>query len=69
MVDGTMKIHPELKRAAREFARYCGEPWPISDYLLPRFVCEMIRWAKDFKSKGYSSQAAENLLKAARRKR
>lgn len=57
-----MTIHARLEAAARAFARYCGEPWPISDCLVPRFVCELVRWAG-----GCDCEEATNLLQEAQR--
>jgi hypothetical protein len=59
-----MKIDAEVEQAARDYARYCGEPWPISDNLVPRFISELLRWAKERPT----SQQAAQFIEASRRK-
>lgn len=55
-----MRISTPLRTTAREFARYCGEPWPMANYQVSRFICMMIRWAGDSRA-----NEADRLLKEA----
>jgi hypothetical protein len=61
-----MKMNARLERAARDFARYCGEPWPLCDYLLPRFICMLVRWAGQMERECQEALALLKEVKKAR---